>query len=153
MHALLVPLLAALHGAALSPPKGAHAPDKHHLAAKPSAAPREQARLRTPKRERRAPEESSVRHRVRYPLVELHAVNLDESLAWRPVDSRAGPGAASDRELTRLLRCYHDGKQHRVDPRLGRVLYAVARHIPGTASRSIRAIGRASTARSRTAAI
>ncbi|HEY7954451.1 MAG TPA: DUF882 domain-containing protein [Polyangia bacterium] len=132
MHALLVPLLAALSGAAPALPKAPHAQAIHHSTTRRSSPPpRGQARLRNPERERRAPGKSTMRHRVRYPLVELHAVNLDESLAWRPYDDRGRTRRASDRELTRLFRCYHDGKQHRVDPRLGRVLYQVARHYPG----------------------
>jgi uncharacterized protein YcbK (DUF882 family) len=66
-----------------------------------------------------------------YPAVELHAVNLNESLLFRPYDANGKPRKGADKELTRLLRCWHTGKQHRVDARLGRVLYEVGRHYAG----------------------
>jgi uncharacterized protein YcbK (DUF882 family) len=66
-----------------------------------------------------------------YPKVELHAVNLNETLHWRPVDDKGVPRKGANGELTRFLRCWHTGRQHKVDGRLGRVLYQVARHYPG----------------------
>jgi uncharacterized protein YcbK (DUF882 family) len=66
-----------------------------------------------------------------FPAIDLHAVNLNESLAFRPYEPNGKPRKAADKELTRLLRCWHTGKQHRVDARLGRVLYEVGRHYAG----------------------
>ena len=66
-----------------------------------------------------------------YPKVELHAVNLNETIRWRPVDDKGQPRKGANAELTRFLRCWHTGRQHRVDGRLGKVLYQVARHYPG----------------------
>jgi uncharacterized protein YcbK (DUF882 family) len=74
---------------------------------------------------------ATVRRTVSFPAIELHAVNLNESLRWRPVDDKGKPRKSADKELTRFLRCWHTGQQHRVDARLGRVLYQVARHYPG----------------------
>jgi len=66
-----------------------------------------------------------------FPSIELHAVNLNESLQFRPYEANGKPRKSADKELTRLLRCWHTGKQHRVDARLGRVLYEVGRHYAG----------------------
>jgi uncharacterized protein YcbK (DUF882 family) len=66
-----------------------------------------------------------------YPSVELFAVNLDESLRWRPYDERGRARGDATRALQRLLRCRQTGAQHRVDPRLARALYQVARHFHG----------------------
>jgi uncharacterized protein YcbK (DUF882 family) len=95
-------------------------------APKKQTAPKAQARIRSPLK--RPPQAS---HKPSYPAVELYAVNLHETLRWRPVDDRGRPRKGADKELTRFLRCWHTGKQHRVDNRLGKVLYAVARHFPG----------------------
>jgi uncharacterized protein YcbK (DUF882 family) len=66
-----------------------------------------------------------------FPAVELFAVNLRETLKYRPYDDKGKPRKNANKELTRLLRCWHTGRQHAVDARLGRVLYQVARHYPG----------------------
>jgi len=89
-------------------------------------APKVQARILQPKRTQAPPPA-----RRSYPAVDLFAVNLDESLRWRPVDDKGRPRKGADQELTRFLRCWHTGAQHRVDARLGKVLYQVARHFPG----------------------
>jgi uncharacterized protein YcbK (DUF882 family) len=59
------------------------------------------------------------------------AVNLHESLRFRPYDELGRPRPGAGHELERLLRCWHNGKAHRVNPRLSRVLYQVGRHFPG----------------------
>ncbi|HZS40611.1 MAG TPA: DUF882 domain-containing protein [Polyangia bacterium] len=113
--------LAALQGASVQTTTKTQAATKTPLAGKT------QARIRSPiKRPAQL-----VRHKPSYPAVELYAVNLNETLRWRPVDDRGRARKGADKELTRFLRCWHTGKQHRVDNRLGRVLYAVARHFPG----------------------
>jgi uncharacterized protein YcbK (DUF882 family) len=66
-----------------------------------------------------------------FPTIELYAVNLNERLHFRPVDDKGRPRKNADAELTRFLRCWHTGKQHRVDARLGQVLYAMGRHFQG----------------------
>src|SRR5262245_50090776 len=71
------------------------------------------------------------KHKMTWPAVELFAVNLDETLRYRPYDDKGRLRRDGDRELSHFLRCWHDGRAHRVDPRLGRVLYQVARHFPG----------------------
>ncbi len=105
MQALIFPLwlavLLASHGRVLAPAK--------HRAGAPAAA----------------------RHKASYPPAELYAVNLNESMRYRPFDDAGHPRKNADRELTHFLRCWHTGKQHRVDNRLGRALYQVARHFPG----------------------
>jgi uncharacterized protein YcbK (DUF882 family) len=96
--------------------------------ARPTAAP--QARVLHPQKRSVAPP-PSVRRKPSFPPVEIFAVNLNETLRYRPFDERGHARRDADRQLTRLLRCWHTGKQHHVDPRLGSVLYQVARHYPG----------------------
>jgi uncharacterized protein YcbK (DUF882 family) len=69
--------------------------------------------------------------RPTFPAVALYGPNLNESLRFRPYDERGRPRAAALGELTRFLRCWHTGKQRRVDARLMRALYTVGRHFAG----------------------
>ena len=71
------------------------------------------------------------KHKTTWPAVELFAVNLGETLRYRPYDDHGRLRSDGDRQLMHFLRCWHDGRAHKVDPRLGRVLYQVARHFPG----------------------
>jgi uncharacterized protein YcbK (DUF882 family) len=122
--------LAALQGASVqtaTKPAATKPAATKPAATRPAPANRTQGRIRSPIKRPLAVE----RHKPSYPAVELHAVNLNETLRWRPVDDRGRPRKAADQELTRFLRCWHTGKQHRVDRRLGHVLYAVARHFSG----------------------
>jgi uncharacterized protein YcbK (DUF882 family) len=100
------------------------------LATPSSPSPRAQARVRTPLK-RPAAAAKAPRAKPSWPAVELHAVNLRETLHFRPYDVAGRLRKAASSELTRIMRCWHTGKQHKVDPRLGRVLYQVARHYAG----------------------
>jgi uncharacterized protein YcbK (DUF882 family) len=111
MNTLAVLLAASLQSAAPQP--------------RPAAAP--QARLLHPQKRSVAP---PPLRRPSFPPVEIFAVNLNETLRYRPFDEHGRARKPAERQLTRLLRCWHTGKQRRVDPRLGRVLYEVARHYP-----------------------
>src|SRR5215467_1229175 len=91
-----------------------------------SAGAHMQPRLRTPIKR-----PATKVARQKFPAVELAAVNLNETLRWRPFDDAGRARKAAAGELTRILRCWHTGRTHKVDPRLGRVLYQVARHFPG----------------------
>jgi uncharacterized protein YcbK (DUF882 family) len=64
----------------------------------------------------------------RFPSVALHEVNLKEDLAYRPFDDRGRPRVGATKELEKFLRDTHTGRRHAVNPRLGKVLYEVARH-------------------------
>jgi uncharacterized protein YcbK (DUF882 family) len=88
--------------------------------------PKIQGRVATPGK-RPAP----ARARPTWPAVELYEVNLNERLWFRPFDAAGHPRKAAPRELQRFLRCWHTGREHKVDARLGRVLYTVARHFAG----------------------
>jgi len=81
--------------------------------------------------QRHAPKPKTHARKVEYPPVEMFAANLHERFLLRPYDAHGRPRKAVDRELTRFLRCWHTGRQHRVDPRLAKVIYAVGRHFPG----------------------
>jgi uncharacterized protein YcbK (DUF882 family) len=73
----------------------------------------------------------TARRKLEYPAADLFAVNLDERLRFRPFDEHGRARKAAASELTHFLRCWHTGREHRVDPRLARALYQVARHYPG----------------------
>ena len=64
----------------------------------------------------------------RFPSVTVAAPNARETLTFRPFDERGRTRPAAARELAHLLRDTHTGKRHAVDPRLGRLIYAIARH-------------------------
>jgi uncharacterized protein YcbK (DUF882 family) len=89
-----------------------------------------QARVLHPHRAA-APPPPSMSRKASWPAAELYAVNLNETLRYRPFDDRGRARPSAERELTRFLRCWHTGKQRRADARLGRLLYKIARHYPG----------------------
>ncbi len=103
----------------------AAAPPAHQKTPAPAKA---QARVRTPLKRAAPTAKATVRHKQQFPAVELLAVNLHETLHFRPFDDNGRARKNADKELTRFLRCWHTGKQHRVDGRLGKVLYQLARH-------------------------
>jgi uncharacterized protein YcbK (DUF882 family) len=106
--ALLVPALA------LAKPKPPTEKEKH------------QARVVLPKDKPRA--KTAAARPPRFPAVALYEANLKEGLAFRPFDDRGRPRAAAGKELERFMRDHHTGRRHKVDPRLGKVLYDLARH-------------------------
>lgn len=85
-----------------------------------------QARVVVPKEKQRAREAAA--RAPRFPSVALYEANLKEEMQYRPFDGAGRPRAGAARELERFLRDHHTGRRHSVDPRLGKVLYAVARH-------------------------
>jgi uncharacterized protein YcbK (DUF882 family) len=89
-----------------------------------------QARMLSPAKRAPSKRPPSV-SKVEYPAVDLYAVNVNESLRWRPYDPQGRPRKGSSSQLARLLRCWHTGQQHAVDARLQRALYQIARHYPG----------------------
>src|SRR5258706_7329274 len=98
------------------------------LATLAASAPHTQARVRTPIKR---PAAAKAPRKPSYPAVELLAVNLRESVRFRPYDDAGRARKAAAGELTRILRCWHTGRTHKVDSRLGRVLYQTARHCAG----------------------
>jgi len=94
--------------------------------AKPAAKHLPQARIASPNREA-----GPRRAKPIWPAVELFAANLNERLQFRPYDTLGRIRKTAGSELARILRCWHTGKSHKIDPRLGRALYEVARHFPG----------------------
>lgn len=120
----LVAALAFAPAALATPGDGkAAAPAQKVVKEKKSAA---QARVLMPKEKLRA--RAQAARAPRFPAVTLREVNLKEALSWRPFDDRGRPRVAAGKELERFLRDTHTGRRHLVDPRLGKVLYAVARH-------------------------
>jgi|GEM_PF-3437513 len=100
------------------------------VAAKPAAT--ETSPKRTPQARMSVPSrEVPRRAKAIWPAVELFAANLNERLQFRPFDPAGKPRKTAGTELARILRCWHTGKSHKIDARLGRALYEVARHFPG----------------------
>jgi len=62
-----------------------------------------------------------------YPPVELTHVSTHESFVLAP-DKGGRLPTKRLRGLRHFLRCHHTGREHRMDPRLARVLYDTARH-------------------------
>jgi uncharacterized protein YcbK (DUF882 family) len=88
-----------------------------------------QPRVMSP--QKHAPKPKARARKAEYPPVEMFAANLRERFLLRPFDEHGRPRKTVDRELTRFLRCWHTGKQHKVDSRLAKVVYAMGRHFPG----------------------
>lgn len=86
-------------------------------------------RVLTP--QRHAPKPRTKARKAEYPPVEMFAVNLRERFLLRPYDALGKARKSVDKELARFMRCWHTGKQHKVNPRLAQVVYAMGRHFPG----------------------
>jgi uncharacterized protein YcbK (DUF882 family) len=93
------------------------------------AAKRAQPRIAAP--HGHAPKPKARARKAEYPPVEMFAVNLGERFQLRPYDGAGKPRKTVDKELTRFMRCWHTGKQHKVDSRLAKVVYQMGRHFPG----------------------
>jgi uncharacterized protein YcbK (DUF882 family) len=63
--------------------------------------------------------------------VELFHVNRHETLRLRVVDERGRPVRGLDRRMSKFLRCHHTNAEHRMDPRLVRLIHETGRHYPG----------------------
>jgi uncharacterized protein YcbK (DUF882 family) len=97
----------------------------------PLSAPTKKVQSRVLVPKKRAPAAKTATRKPAFPAIEMFAVNLHERFLLRPYDAQGRPRKTVSQELTRFLRCWHTGRQHKVDPRLARVVYQVGRHWPG----------------------
>jgi uncharacterized protein YcbK (DUF882 family) len=67
----------------------------------------------------------------RNPPVELFQINTKETINLRFADERGRPINGWQKRFQRFMRCHHTNSQHKMDPRLARLLYQVGRHFPG----------------------
>jgi uncharacterized protein YcbK (DUF882 family) len=74
---------------------------------------------------------SKSAHVSRNTPVVLYEVNLRETMALRQRDVRGRPGRGLQRRFDHFLRCHYTNVQHKMDPRLMRLLFQVGRHWPG----------------------
>jgi uncharacterized protein YcbK (DUF882 family) len=63
--------------------------------------------------------------------VVLYAVNERETLPLKLRDSHGRPVKGLQRRFDHFLRCHHTNVQHRMDPRLMKLLYQTGHHWPG----------------------
>ena len=63
--------------------------------------------------------------------VVLYQVNRRDTMALRLRDAHGRPVKGMQKRFDRFLRCHHTNVQHKMDPRLMRLLYATGHHYPG----------------------
>jgi uncharacterized protein YcbK (DUF882 family) len=68
---------------------------------------------------------------LRNPPVELFQINTKETFVLRFSDERGRPIQGWQKRFQRFMRCHHTNTQHRIDPRLPRLLYQTGRHFSG----------------------
>jgi uncharacterized protein YcbK (DUF882 family) len=61
----------------------------------------------------------------------LYAVNRSDSMALKLRDAHGRPVKGEQRRFDHFLRCHHTNTQHKMDPRLMRLLYQTGHHWPG----------------------
>lgn len=72
-----------------------------------------------------------AKKRARRPVVELYHVNRRNKMFLRLVDQDGTPRRSVHQQARWFFRCHHTGRQHRMDPRLIRLIYQVGRHYDG----------------------
>ncbi|MGC9983038.1 MAG: DUF882 domain-containing protein [Polyangia bacterium] len=68
---------------------------------------------------------------LRNPPVDLFQINTKESFVLRFADERGRPIVGWQKRFQRFMRCHHTNTQHKIDPRLPRLLYQTGRHFAG----------------------
>lgn len=67
----------------------------------------------------------------RNPAIELYHVNSRETFRLRFADDRGRPIKGWQKRFQHFMRCHHTNTEHRMDPRLPRLLYQVGRNYAG----------------------
>ena len=96
-------------------------------AAAPSATGSKKAPLAPSKK---APHTASKKAPKNGPVT-LYHVNRRETMALRLRDAHGRPVKGMQKRFDHFLRCHHTNVQHKMDPRLMRLIYATGRHYPG----------------------
>ncbi len=98
-----------------------------------ATAPTAEKAARAPARPgpRKAAARPAKKKLARFAPVELFQVNRREVCRLRLYDGKGRSVRGVDRTMRRFLRCHHTNKDHRIDPRLVRLIYATGRHYDG----------------------
>jgi len=72
------------------------------------------------------------RRRGRWAPVELFYVNRKERMMLRIADNKGRPIRAVHKRAARFLRCHYTNQQHRIHPRLIRLIYRIGRRFDGS---------------------
>jgi uncharacterized protein YcbK (DUF882 family) len=91
-----------------------------HAAAKPAVTA---ASKKSPK--------SATKSATKNGPVVLYHVNRRETMALRLRDGHGRPVKGMQRRFDHFLRCHYTNVQHKMDPRLMRLIYQTGRHYPG----------------------
>lgn len=67
----------------------------------------------------------------RNPVIELFHVNTKESFKLRFADDRGRPIPGWQKRFQRFMRCHYTNTQHRIDPRLPRLIYQTGKNFYG----------------------
>ncbi len=67
----------------------------------------------------------------RNPAIDLFQINRREAFRLRLVDGQGKPIRGLAKRVDRFFRCHHTNQQHRIDPRLVRLIYQTGRSFPG----------------------
>jgi uncharacterized protein YcbK (DUF882 family) len=85
---------------------------------------------KTAKVSQKAPPKASKKAPKNGPVT-LYHVNRRETMALRLRDAHGRPVKGMQKRFDHFLRCHHTNVQHKMDPRLMRLIYATGRHYPG----------------------
>jgi uncharacterized protein YcbK (DUF882 family) len=67
----------------------------------------------------------------RNPVIELFHINTKETFKLRFADDRGRPISGWQKRFQRFMRCHHTNTQHRIDPRLPRLIYQAGKNFYG----------------------
>lgn len=79
----------------------------------------------------RGPRKTATKRAPKNGPVVLYHVNRRETMALRLRDAHGRPVKGMQKRFDHFLRCHHTNVQHKMDPRLMRLLYATGHHYPG----------------------
>ncbi|HEX7599551.1 MAG TPA: DUF882 domain-containing protein [Polyangia bacterium] len=68
---------------------------------------------------------------LRNPPIELFQINTKETFILRFADERGRPVNGWQKRFQRFMRCHHTNTQHKIDPRLPRLLYQTGKKFAG----------------------
>lgn len=117
------------------PSKPTSAASKRTVTQKRMSQPSAQTRTRTRAGRLSKPSvsarRSTAKKRPRWAPVEMIHVNTREVVQLRIADSRGRAIKGANKRYDKFFRCHHTNHQHKMDPRLVRLLYEVGRHYDG----------------------
>src|SRR5450432_3594385 len=79
----------------------------------------------------RGPRKTATKRAPKNGPIVLYHVNRRETMALRLRDGHGRPVKGMQKSFDHFLRCHHTNVQHKMDPRLMRLLYTTGHHYPG----------------------